>query len=1244
MGTKGKSGGKNKGKKGGKSKGIILPTNALQSVAGELPSVTFTPESLDFEPPESYENVVGGLQGVMDTYKLDSKTLQTVFGDEAKTMFSQDFQRADLRLLQVHSEVQPRKCTMTNMLERVDTLLAAGSWLAQYRAVCVLGTCKNDTENKCRHGEACEGCPQLYLIDGNHRFMALKHIREMNEKPKDCEQSKWDGFRAEGYHLPVDIYHSLPCAVSRLFAFCASEAQVHSALDNSNADKLKFAWEMFALVKAAKVTLKNEQDVKAFVNQTRFAAASKKGGKKGGGPGGVLQWYFRMFRALELLEEGEHTQLVDPSPPLPLLGHGEPLQGNENHARVVTEFLLQLDEIDVNEFMKGMVMKVPDYGGGASQSFLPGARNVQPVFAAKKGASSVRHGERFWIWRFLLWIERIVETERWATPEVKDLVLDSAVKNWVPQPRMEQGENMYKLVRTMEIMWKGVKDRTDMLHPRRGEIMQEAKVEYTASSFEFHKRQCWVSVISVLDAVSLCNWIWFFFKVYILATNLPTDLYQVLLYARDRIGLLDEPIKHVDQVDLEDEVSHEPLIEPSQVEEEGEEDEGVPDEGVVDQEASDDDDDDGVVPIRLTKKTSPMDAGADYSSDKSQATDDDDDDDEDDEDDGDGENDDEEDTGRPKERAVASRKRKAAAVVDYSAAGVPRKGRRKGGGKTSQSELDGIEDAAQIALTQCNLMSTYYSGTKICVYRIEDPHEDRFIKAITKYINISSERLLAYGRPSMIFLRTLEHYTDMLTVATMLRRQLHKIHCESCVVVLECTNGSLGEAVAAFCGMAALELEGGIELNWTVVEDFAFVPTVPEDNKDDVPKLKKIIALTLDRTKLFSRFPALDGREGIYGKVKIVTDPPAALSMEPLTDKKDASPSVRSPYISFLVERYSWPLDVVWDLTGGFNDDRIFSQPKGFAQDPDRSTEVPPLDHTVMMVAGSKNRFCAVFTLRPSEDSNIAAKEGETEWVCDSRKCFLNRILQGKTAEMMGRNSFNHLRSKEPEEVDVDPVIARHTQEDIFALVWDMGLIQHKGARFDGMEFLPRIQDRNPFIAEKFFKMLDVNAEVGKGLFYTGPKTIEAGEHILVIQGVWTSTVSAQRQQESIEVCNNYVLRSQYTTASVFVLGTGSLASYINCYGPAKESDVEVCQKLASEPNVEMTWSHWTPVVKTLKKIKKNEQLLVDYGPIYEWKTNKRYAGPFWNLSLIPPPNGYLQPPPRPEDNPASIQGLISSD
>ncbi len=232
----------------------------------------------------------------------------------------------------------------------------------------------------------------------------------------------------------------------------------------------------------------------------------------------------------------------------------------------------------------------------------------------------------------------------------------------------------------------------------------------------------------------------------------------------------------------------------------------------------------------------------------------------------------------------------------------------------------------------------------------------------------------------------------------------------------------------------------------------------------------------------------------------------------------------------------------------------------------------------------------------------------------------------------------------EPENVDDDPVIPKAIQEDIFAMVWDMGIIQHKGSPFDGMVFLPKIRDHNPFLDESKFEVKIVSEKVGDGLYYVGTETLEADANILLVQGLWASTVSAQRQQESIDVCNNYLLRSHYTTASVFVLGTGSLASKINCYAPCNEADQNACERLANEPNAEMTWSHWTPVVKTLKKIKKNEQLLIDYGPIYEWKPRQGFAGPTWNLSLVPPAHGYLPPPPRPQDNQEPVQGLIGTD
>ena len=122
-----------KSRRGNKSQREEAAAAAMKAVAAEVPSITFTPESLEFKPPASFTSVPGGLQGVLDTYKLDITTLQTVFGEEATTMFSQDFQRADLNLFQVHSEVQPRKCLEFHMLERAEALLSAGSWLAHNR-------------------------------------------------------------------------------------------------------------------------------------------------------------------------------------------------------------------------------------------------------------------------------------------------------------------------------------------------------------------------------------------------------------------------------------------------------------------------------------------------------------------------------------------------------------------------------------------------------------------------------------------------------------------------------------------------------------------------------------------------------------------------------------------------------------------------------------------------------------------------------------------------------------------------------------------------------------------------------------------------------------------------------------------------------------------------------------------------------------------------------------------------------
>ena len=86
----------------------------------------------------------------------------------------------------------------------------------------------------------------------------------------------------------------------------------------------------------------------------------------------------------------------------------------------------------------------------------------------------------------------------------------------------------------------------------------------------------------------------------------------------------------------------------------------------------------------------------------------------------------------------------------------------------------------------------------------------------------------------MIFLRALASFTELTTVAKLLRKQLHKIRCDSCIVVLECTQTPLGETIAAFCGLPSLEMEGA-ELSWFVVDNFTFVPTVAEDNKDDEP-------------------------------------------------------------------------------------------------------------------------------------------------------------------------------------------------------------------------------------------------------------------------------------------------------------------------------------------------------------------------------------------------------------------------
>ena len=147
--------------------------------------------------------------------------------------------------------------------------------MAQYRAVCLLGSCKNDTENQCRHGAGCSGCPQLYLIDGNHRYSAIMEIRSMLEKPQETQTVQWETFRDPDLHIPVDIYHSVPGPLVRLVAFCATEIQAKSMLNNSNTDTLNFACEMFTLTEKAGVHLTNDVQVATFLKSTQMNDINK---------------------------------------------------------------------------------------------------------------------------------------------------------------------------------------------------------------------------------------------------------------------------------------------------------------------------------------------------------------------------------------------------------------------------------------------------------------------------------------------------------------------------------------------------------------------------------------------------------------------------------------------------------------------------------------------------------------------------------------------------------------------------------------------------------------------------------------------------------------------------------------------------------------------------------------------------------------------------------------------------------
>ena len=1148
-------------------------------------------------------DVIGGIQKVMDGYKLNTATIQVEFAADIKenaNFFADDYQRAHISAFRTHSDVQPRVCTKANVQSRVTQLLEAGSWLAQYRAVCLLGSCKNDTENQCRHGAGCSGCPQLYLIDGNHRYSAIMEIRSMLEKPEETLTVQWETFRDPDLHIPVDIYHSVPGPLVRLVAFCATEIQAKSMLNNSNTDTLNFACEMFTLTEKAGVHLTNDVQVATFLKSTQVNDISKQSGK-------VIMWFFRIFRALPKMVRTLDIGGEKKWRPLPVLDEAN---AANNLPGEFNRWIQALDTFSVPDFFHGLHLQSPVEDPEKYATFIPQVRYLQPLFSKAKGLPTLAAAQQFLLWLWINWIRRISqeETDKVITPVYPDIGRAApSHKHWEAPMELTNISERICLVNVLRDIHESGKSKG---------VPEEVTSEHLLD-WNLRYKQCWVFSFSEEDCTDLKRWA-YKWKVYAgkelakddenqrtmekLMADAPTDITVHQVPTEEDFSAADGEELNIgggDEVARDDteEVADTELIEYS----DGGEVAAAEEEAVEVEDGADD-------------AESIVDEG----------------DEEGDEEEGDEDADDalEEDDGEESTQRIASRNESEGRLrkrrrVSYSEDGKKSRKKKKTP-KTvrKRSFLQIDDDESSVALTQNKTMYEYFKADKVQAFIGADETEDgadevpAILKSIKQYLNIDIEDMTGFGRPAIIFVNDVSTRSIMKKIVSILTKCLTGLDCTGSVVVVETTQAKLGETISAFCSHKGHVDTRNNELHWSLACQFQYISCAPQEGHRT---LKHICCMTLRKELLYSRFPEVDGSDGIYGEVSLLTNPPGFLVMADLTEDQNACPSLRAPYLSYVVERFSHPLDVIWDLTGGFRDDRVYKRPLGFATDPERKKEITPLDHTAMLVAASKNRYCTVIT--PALARSQACGFTQTKvlsFVLDSMCLFLNRVLAGQSDVIKKDGKLNHLRGPDTgKQIGKDghePPISKQNQETIFSIAWDTGVMHHTNAGYDGLFFLPTLQQHEGVDQGEYVTKL-VNQKVGNGLYYNGDSTYKKGDQLMVILGLWTSIMSAHRMRS--EGGGDYILRSEFARGSVFVLGHGSLASKINAFGPPGLDDVPNCERLAKAPNVAMVWDKWTPVVKALKEIRKGDQLLVDYGPQYEWNQNRRVQKETWKMNLL---------------------------
>ena len=422
----------------------------------------------------------------MDEHKVPSKVLQKVFESEPG-LVAHDGDRMSLQVFRTHPEIQPRMCTDEHVDKRVDQLLERGCWIAQFRAVALLGMCTTDTVNKCRHGEGCRGCPQLYVVDGNHRYLAIKKIQNMKEeeKPQDLEKHKWATFRDENFFIPVDVYQMVPASICRLIAFCATEVQVEGALQNSSADKLNFAKNMYLSALDAGASLTNTTDVQNLIRTTKLGKRSAEAE--------VLSWYFRLFRAVvKIRTEGLGDMWRFPFKTMSMSSEAT----HHRTVRELTEFLVNLNAMDAAGFCANL--KVTAKHSTSKVSFLPGIRTISGFFGKRVGVlHSLVEAQDFWIWTYMLWIKEITMNETWAFPEPEGI----EPGQWIKPPDMQTVLSRLEVVRgihtlSLQNKAKGCPTTDD-----------QAYYFHELFRFELRYRQCWVSFFSADDLTDLNIWV-----------------------------------------------------------------------------------------------------------------------------------------------------------------------------------------------------------------------------------------------------------------------------------------------------------------------------------------------------------------------------------------------------------------------------------------------------------------------------------------------------------------------------------------------------------------------------------------------------------------------------------------------------------------------------------------------------------------------------------------------------------------